>query len=277
MQYEIRTLDIGNGITLPYYEKGDLSGRPVIFLHGVSDSLRSFDRVAPHISDSLRAIFITQRGHGDASRPPAGYASADLAGDLAAFMDRLDIPSAVIVGHSMGSFAAQRFAIDHSRRVDGLVLVGSFPTCRTNAGVTEFYDAVISQLVEPMSIEFMREFQSSTFARGVPERFLNDMVVEGMKVPVSVFQEACREMIRQDHTEDLSKISAPCLLIWGDEDAYFDRSVQDVLLAGIRGSRLIEYKGVGHSPHWEAPERLADDVNRFVDQIVNPAIAASAD
>ena len=50
--------------------------------------------------------------------------------DLAEFMDALEIDSAVVVGHSMGSLIAQRFALDYPERTLGLVLIGSGPAMR---------------------------------------------------------------------------------------------------------------------------------------------------
>src|SRR5690606_27073119 len=100
-------IQLKNGMTLPYAEQGDPTGTPVIFLHGVTDSHRSFDLLMEHMPERFRSIAVTQRGHGDGSKPDSGFGPEELAEDLRLFMDALKIHSAVIVGHSMGSFAAQ--------------------------------------------------------------------------------------------------------------------------------------------------------------------------
>jgi pimeloyl-ACP methyl ester carboxylesterase len=48
--------------------------------------------------------------------------------------------------------------------------------------------------------------------------------------------------------------------VWGDQDAFCDRSDQDALLAAIPRARLSIYRGTGHCPHWEQPERAAAEV-----------------
>jgi pimeloyl-ACP methyl ester carboxylesterase len=53
-------------------------------------------------------------------------------------------------------------------------------------------------------------------------------------------------------------------LIWGDRDAYFDRAEQEKLLAGIPDAELKVYRGIGHAPHWEEPDRAARDITAFV-------------
>ena len=66
------------------------------------------------------------RGHGDSSSPADGYRIADLAADVVALLDALEIERAVIVGHSMSTWVAEQIAIDHPERVLGLVLEGAF-------------------------------------------------------------------------------------------------------------------------------------------------------
>ena len=122
----LESVELSTGVMLPYVEQGDHAGVPVMLLHGFTDSWRSFEPVLPHLPASIRAFALTQRGHGDADRPATGYLFGDFAADVAAFMDAVGIAQAVIVGTSMGSSVAQRFAIDFPERVLGLVLMGTF-------------------------------------------------------------------------------------------------------------------------------------------------------
>lgn len=123
----VKSVDLPHRVKLPYAEQGDPSGVPVLLLHGYTDSWRSFEPVLPHLPDSIRAFAITQRGHGDVDRPATGYRTRDFAGDVLAFADALGRGPVVVVGHSMGSTNAQRFAMDHPDRVLGLVLAGALP------------------------------------------------------------------------------------------------------------------------------------------------------
>src|SRR5574341_1389047 len=104
-----KRVKLSTGVELPYVEQGDRAGVPVIFLHGITDSWRSFERVLPHLPKSIHALALSQRGHGDADRPVAGYQPQNFAADVAAFIEALKLGPAVIAGHSMGSTIAQRF------------------------------------------------------------------------------------------------------------------------------------------------------------------------
>lgn len=134
----VHSIALPTGVTLQYAEHGSSTGIPVIFLHGVSDSWRSFEHVFPHLPSSIRALAVTARGHGDSSRPVSGYRHTHMAEDLRAFMNAMELPSAVVVGHSMGASVAQRLALDHPSRVAGLVLAGAFASIEGNADVQTF-------------------------------------------------------------------------------------------------------------------------------------------
>ena len=262
---EIKSVELPNGVKLPYVEQGDPSGTPVLFLHGYTDSWRSFEGVLPHLSPSLHVFALTQRGHGDADRPMAGYHFQDLAADLAAFMDILKLGPAVIAGHSMGSSIAQRFVLDYPERALGLVLIGSATTWR-NPVVWELWE-VVSRLTDPIDPAFVREFQESTLARPVPQPFLDTIMQESLKVPARVWRAAFEAHLEADFANEFGKIKLPTLVVWGDQDAIHPRSEQEALAAAIAGAQLVVYPGTGHGVHWEEPERFAADLVAFIENL----------
>ena len=272
----MKSVVLPSRVRIPYVEQGDDDGIPVIFLHGITDSWRSFEPLLPLLPRSVHAFVPTQRGHGDADRPASGYAPEDFATDVAAFMDTVGLDAAVIAGHSMGGSIAQRFAIDYPERTLGLVLMGSFTTLRGNAGMEAFCASEVSRLTDPIEYAFAREFQVSTTARPLPAAFLNTVVQESLKVPAHVWRVAFDGLLELDVAGDLPKISAPTLILWGDRDSVASATEQDTLVDAIAGSQLIVYPGVGHALHWESPDRCVADLAQFCDRIVreNPARAA---
>lgn len=265
MTHVIKSVELPNQVTLQYVEQGDSSGTPVMLLHGVTDSWHSFEPVLPHLPNSIRAFALSQRGHGDSSRPETGYHPRDFARDVAAFMDALKLESAVIVGHSMGSYVAQCFAIDDAERTLGLVLVGSFINCRDNPGLVEFRNSAVSNLTDPIDPDFVREFQESTLAQPVPQTFLEMVVQESLKVPARVWRAAFEGLLEADFSGELGKIKSPTLIVWGERDAYFPRSDQEALASAIADSQLVVYANAGHALHWEEPDRFAVDLVGFVE------------
>ena len=258
-----RSVRLPNGLRLHYAAQGEASGLPVLLLHGFTDSWRSFETTLPHMPAAFRAIALSQRGHGDSERPETGYRARDFADDLAAFLDVLGIERALIVGHSMGTQVAQRFALAHPRRVLGLVLVGGYVSMRANPVVHELWTSAVSRLVDPVDPGFVQDFQASTLARPLPQARMDLLVAESLKVPARVWRAACAAMFEDDPARELHRIDANTLILWGDRDTICTRADQDALLAGIVKSRLIVYRGAGHGLHWEEPARVAGDIAAF--------------
>lgn len=262
----VKAVRLRTGVTLPYVEQGDPAGVPVLLLHGVTDSWRSYEPVLPHLPASFRAFAVTQRGHGDADRPTEGYRTRDFAGDVGAFMDALGLERAVVVGHSMGGTNAARFTIDHPARVRGLVLACTFASYARNPGLVEFCESATA-LTDPIDPAFVREFQESTLARPVPPAFLDAVVQESLKVPARVWRAVFQAFLEDDFASELDRITVPTLIVWGDRDAFAPGDDQTAFRATIPGSRLLVYEGGGHALHWEQPKRFADDLTAFVESL----------
>ena len=258
----LKTIALQTGISLQFAEQGSPSGIPVVFLHGATDSWRSFEPVLDRLPPVIRALSITQRGHGGSAKPAEGYRYTDFAADLRGFLDALRLPYAVIVGHSMGSLVAQRFAADHPGRVAGLVLLGAFRTLHQRA---IFEESTLRALEDPIDVALIREFQASTVTRPIPPDLLATMVAESRAVPARVWRAAFRGFVdTPDFSGELARLRAPVLIMWGDRDPYALSADQDALRAAIPGARLLVHHGGGHAIHWEDPERVANDLVAFL-------------
>jgi non-heme chloroperoxidase len=260
------TARLPTGVRLEYVERGAPDGAPIVFLHGVTDSCRSFERVLPLLPPHLRAFAISMRGHGDSGRPSAGYRLTDMSGDLLAFMNAMRLPSATIVGHSMGASIAQRFAIDRPSRVSALVLMGAFATFQ-GEGLRDFVTASILPLRDPIAPSFARAWQQSTLARPMDPTHLEAVILETLKVPAFVWHAAFEGFLQTaDMVDALRAVTVPTLLMWGDRDTYADRTGQERLLAAIPDSRLVVYEAAGHAFHWEDPATCAAELASFASE-----------
>lgn len=267
MASETKNVELQTGVALQYVEQGEPSAVPVLLLHGLSDSWHSFELVLPHLPESIRAFALSQRGHGDSSRPEGNYRLHDFSADVAAFMDALHLQKAVVVGHSMGSAIAQRFALDYPERTLGLVLVASFLSLPNSQAPRELWP-VVSTMEDPVDPGFVREFQESTLAQPVPQSFFETVMEESLKLPARVWKEVVAGSMQDEFSEELNRINSSTLLVWGDQDDMVPRSDQDVQAAAIADSRLVVYNGAGHGVQWEEPERFASDLVSFIQTVV---------
>src|SRR5215468_9356108 len=108
---ESRRVRLSSGVTLEVAEQGH--GPVLLFLHGYTDSWRSFLPVLALLPDGQRALVPSQRGHGGSDRPEGELGPARLAADAAELLEVMRVESATVVGHSMGSVVAQALAAAH--------------------------------------------------------------------------------------------------------------------------------------------------------------------
>jgi non-heme chloroperoxidase len=97
---------------------------------------------------------------------------------------------------------------------------------------------------------------------------LDRLVEELLEVPARVWREMFSALLRYDDVDQLGRITAATLLIWGDTDRLVGRAMQQELAARIALAELIVYPGIGHTPRWEDPPRFASDVAAFVEGAV---------
>lgn len=259
----LRNVKLPTGSTLRCAEAGAADGEPILFLHGYSDHWRSVAPILPFLPPSLRVVAPDQRGHGGSERPDGRYDVSALATDATALLDALGIARTTVVGHSMGSLVAQRLAVEHPKRIDRLMLVGSAASLVENAALREV-TAVVQTLPDPVPRHFVEQFQADATGRPIPAAFEDAIVTEACRMPARIWKAIASALARFDGRADLPRIAAPTRIVWGEIDAFFGRADQDELLTGIPHAVLSVYAGTGHAPHWEEPERFAAELAAFL-------------
>ena len=254
---------LDSGLTLSFAGQGDSSAPVVLMLPGPTDSWRSYQPVLDLLPHEIRAIAVSQRGHGDSDKPDAGYAVADFAADVIPLLDTLGIERAVLTGHSGSCFVARKVALDHPERVAGLILEASPTVLHNDARSVDFIESVIANLDDPISPDFARSFVAETSSEHLTPTLVDLLVDELLKVPARVWKETFAGLIQYDDIARLPLIEAPTLLVWGDDDTVVSRDMQDHLVRLIPDSELVAYPGVGHTPRWDDPVRFTRDLVTF--------------
>ena len=257
------SVPLATGVRINFAERGDPNGEPVIMLHGYSDSWQSFSLVMPLFPTRFRLFALDQRGHGSSARPDGGYRMKDLAADVLAFMDARGIGRATLIGHSMGSLVAQQVALSAPERVQKLVLIGSGTATNHLQGFAELR-AAVTELRDPVSIAFIREFQYSTIALPVSREHMDAVIVASQRLPARVWHAAMAGMWEVTPATELDGRGIPTLIVQGDRDSVFPLPELARLRELLPRARVAVYEGVGHTPHWEMPDRFTRDVTTFL-------------
>jgi pimeloyl-ACP methyl ester carboxylesterase len=139
------------------------AGHPLVFSHGLTDNRQQGRRLLAPLLGAFRLITFDQRGHGDSTplTDPALYDSHAMAADIAAVMDALQVPRAVVAGESMGSATALLCALRWPERVEKLLLIAPAFGDSPNPGGN-----IIKQLGRHLSTAKAREDYISSASHG---------------------------------------------------------------------------------------------------------------
>ena len=229
-------------------------GIPTVLLPGLADSWWSWSRVLPALAGAGPVMAVDPRGHGSSDRPPCCYAVEDVAGDVVALLDTLELARAVLIGHSGGCFTARHIALSHPDRVAGLGLIAS-PIALDRSELGEVIEAVRA-LDDPVPEAFVRAFQEGTAHVPLPEQFLDGIVAESRRLPAHVWRSTLDGLLAYRDEADLARVRAPTTLVWGDRDTIVSRDDQERLARAIPDASFIVVPETGHCPHWERPDEV---------------------
>jgi len=261
---EDKRVEIEKGVFLHYVQKlGYRAKRQrdvVVYIHGFPDDWRTWQMLLPHLSAVRHHIFVDLRGFGQSSDDFKNWTYDTFAEDIIKFMDELKIKRASIVGFSMGSIVARNVAIKCPDRVTNLVLISSTPASSKSQLLESL--GSLSDLPE-LNEEFMSQFQNSTIANidKIPKWFFDTIVYAGSNTSMTGFKKGI-QFLQEDKDQDLSAVTTPTLILWGNLDQIFPLSMQEDLKQKISNNNFVSFE-CGHSIPWEEPELVAFEIYKF--------------
>ena len=255
------------GRTLFYDDQG--AGEPLVFLSGLGGDHRAFGVTTRHFSTKFRALALDARDSGRSERASGPYTTADLADDVAGWLDTLGISTARVVGHSLGGLVAQELAIRHPDKVRSLVLAS------THAGANDWRKAVVESWIIARKAVGPADFARVTMPLLVaPPFFRLKPQVEGLirfaernewPQGPDAFERQARAAIGHEAHDRLGSIRVPCLVLAGELDLVNPLPIARELADALPGSRMVVLPGVGHLPHIEDGPKFRGAIAGFLE------------
>jgi pimeloyl-ACP methyl ester carboxylesterase len=276
---EHHTLHTVDGGTIHLAEVG--SGRPVVLLHGVTLQWWVWSAPMRLLADRYRVIAWDMRGHGRSVAGHDGVTMNAMARDLAHVLAELELDDAIVVGHSLGGMVLGHFAAHHAdvleSRVGGLLFLA---TSAASLSVRGLAGGLIgaSQLVSRSAGAAVRNPRlaypwrdtdvsaamiRAAFGRGATGRMVDDVRRMLAECPSRTLAEAGVAIAEHDVREALAARTVATMVVVGDEDRLTPPSHARVLADLIPDTELVVLTGVGHQVMQEAPEALAEAIDRL--------------
>ena len=235
-------------------------GRPIVLLHGWGTSAESLGTVAKALEDRFRVYALDLPGFGWTPSAATVWGTWEYASYVEAFMDRVNISVASLVGHSFGGRIALALAAKWPDRVKSLVLVASAgirprrgPLFRMKVGAAKLARQMFSL---PMWGRLGERVIAELYQRMGSRDYRNAGALRATLVKV----------VGEDLRGILSSVRTPTLIIWGDRDQEVPFSSMEIMTRGIQGSRLEVFEGAGHFPFVDSPDRFGRLVREFLCQ-----------
>ncbi|MFF7749307.1 alpha/beta fold hydrolase [Streptomyces sp. NPDC007971] len=249
-----------DGAALTYDDEGprDAEDVPLVFVHGWTANRHRWDHQLAHFSTGRRVIRLDLRGHGESTG--AGVRTiAELARDVLALLDHLEVERFVLVGHSMGGMISQTIALSHPERVERMVLVNSIGRMTYSRGRGLLMSA--STLV-PYKLFVATNIQRA-FAPGHPREEIRKYIRDSAGTPREVVMTLYGAMRAFDVLDRVGEIRTPTLMVHGYHDVQLPVH-QMLRMAKGYPDAVVRILDAGHELPVEKPAELTAALDSFL-------------
>jgi pimeloyl-ACP methyl ester carboxylesterase len=206
------------------------------------------------------------RGSGRSTVTPGPYTTGQLAADAVRLLEVLGISRADVFGMSLGGMIAQEIALGWPERVRRLVLGCTHAGVRhaapapreTGRAFTMDTDDWAERMRALAPLAFARDVDADTLERFIAKKSGDVQDPEGYSAQIQA-------VLAHDSYDRLPQISAPTLVITGDDDRVIPAPSSDVLHLGVPRSTLKVIEGAGHLFFLERPDETVEAVEAFLD------------
>lgn len=255
-------------IQMAYDDVG--SGPVVMLLHGYPFNRSMWREQAQALSANYRVITPDLRGHGETSVTTDAATMEEMARDVAALLDKLDIRRVTLGGLSMGGYVTLAFYRRFPLRVRALILADTRPQADTpeaQRNREEQAQKVLKEGMQSIADEFLKKVLTPATLKEKPETVerVREMI---LKTDSQGAANALRGMAaRHDQTDFLEEIFAPTLILVGSEDNLTPPMDAELMKREIRGSRLEIIEGASHLSNLERPAEFNLALKSFLDAL----------
>ena len=238
-------------------------GRPIVFSHGWREDSSIWDSQVKHFAKNYAVISYDHRGHGKSNKPKVGegnYSVQKLSNDLYALIQKLNLEKPILVGFSLGGYAAILLALEHPDKISKLVLVGASAKLALPTSIKFFG---ILRILLPYETHIRWECKYGRFYKP-SKQIVDEAVARALKVDKAVASECWKELTENyDVRDKVSKIEVPTLIVVGEKDIV-NLEASRYLSREIKGSEL---RIISESRHWvmiEKPQEFNQLLEEFI-------------
>jgi 3-oxoadipate enol-lactonase len=225
-------------VALHHVIEGPADAPPLVLLGSLGSALDMWRPQLPALTPNWRVIQVDHRGHGGSPVPAGPYTIAELAGDVLALLDRLELDRVHFAGLSLGGMVGMYLAAEAPERIDRLALMATSAGYPDKAPWETRIEAVANGGTDAIADAVVKNWFTADFAAAHPDTvdWARDSV---RKTPDLGYLGCCQAIRDWDHVARLGEITAPSLMICGTDDPSTPEQPHGATIAaGIPGVRF---------------------------------------
>ena len=254
--------------TLTFDDAGPDAGVPLLLVHGHPFDRSMWRPQIARFSARRRVIVPDLRGYGASPGTVPDWPA--LADDLAALLDALRVPRAVVVGLSMGGQIALDLCARYPQRVVGLLLADTTAageTPESRAARLAQANRLVDEGMDPYAVEMLYRMVSPTAPAAVAEHVLAMMRATD---PLGAAAAQRARADRPDRTADLASVGVPTVVVVGRDDDLTPVAEAAAMAGRVEGADLVVVNGAAHLPNLENPAAFDAALERLLERVEEP-------
>jgi non-heme chloroperoxidase len=264
----------GGGIQLHVVETGNAGGRPILFLHGVSQCWLTWSRqLNSDVADDHRLVAMDLRGHGLSDKPREGYADSRLwADDVNAVIRALSLDHPILSGWSYGPLVMLDYVRHYGEDgIGGLNFIGGITKLGSDDAMSVITPAFLQLLpglfatddIEA-SVRSLESLLRLCF-RQLSDEDLYLMLGYNVSVPPYVRQGVFSRSF--DNDDLLRRLRKPLLITQGLADEVVKPAAADRHKASVAHAQVEMMAGAGHAPFWDDAPAFNHRLRAFAESL----------
>lgn len=247
---------------IDYTEPWKAGPPPVLFIHGLGGNQDVWLYQVPAFCVRYPTLTVDLRGHGQSGKPDGDFGVAEMARDLVRLLRALGVERAHVVGLSLGGIVAQQFALDYPLAVASLVLADTF--CGMPPGAEALMAGAVQFIEDNPMATVARARITNAFSEQVDPVMRDYLIDQVARNDKAAYVRAARAAHHFCVRERLGEITAPTLVLVGDDDRVTPPPLSEEIASRISGARLVRIAGAGHITNLERPHEFNQLVLDFL-------------
>lgn len=254
--------------SIHYLQQGH--GEPVLLLHGLGSCAEHWLPQMTALSRHYRVIAADLRGHGQSSPSEQPFSMAQLATDMQALLEHLNISRCQVIGFSLGGMVAFELALLAPHCIQSLVIINSGPQLAVQGWRLTLLLWFRLAVIRSLGMRKLGRIIGGKLFPDATQRDLLELLARQMeRTDARSYRHTLRAISKFSVQSQLARLTIPILVVAADQD-YSSVASKDAYVKALPNAELVVIKNSRHATPLDQPEATNKQLLSFLAKVVQP-------